>query len=147
MISCMQRYIPVRAAARLIQDNRSQGHAYHAAVSAAAPSPVQKETADEYLQLSDTYKRRIQEMHQAAAAPLTQPGQSQHDPQQRLPSLTEVADRLNSSRGASCSSSTSSTTDTNTGIDWREALARLQVAEKQQLQENMLTDTFRCCPL
>lgn len=141
----MRRYKPVRAAARLVLDNASQGHAYHTAVSAAAPSPVQEEAADEHAELSDAYKRRIQEMHQAAAAPLTQPDKPQHDPH-RLPSLTEVADRLNSNRGASCSSSTSSTTDANTGIDWREALARLQVAEKQRLQKNMLTDTFRCCP-
>jgi len=59
-----------------------------------------------------------------------------------LPSAAEVADRLSSSKGASCSGTTS-TTDNNTGIDWREAVAVLQAQDRQRLQQNMLTDTFR----
>ena len=144
----MRRYKPIRAVASSIFADHVQTHAYYTVASAAAPSPVRKETADEHAELSDAYTRRIQEMYQAAAArpePLTQATGAQRDVQPSLPSLAEVADRLNSSKGASCSSSTS-TTDSNAGIDWREALARLQAAEKQQLRENMLTDTFRCCP-
>lgn len=143
----MRRYKPVRAVARLLFDASAQAHAYRTVPSAAAAFPVRKETADEQRGLSVEYKRRIQEMYQAAAhpGPVTQPFEAQHDPQRSWPSLAEVADRLNSSKDASCSSS-ASMTDSNTGVDWREALARLQAAEKQQLQEGMLTDTFRCCP-
>lgn len=143
----MRRYKPVGAVASSIFCDHLQAHAYHTVASAAAPSPVRKETADEHSQLSDAYTRRIQEMYQAAARPepVTQATGAQHDVPPSLPSLAEVADRLNSSKEASCSSSTS-TTDSNAGIDWREALARLQAAEKLQLQDNMLTDTFRCCP-
>ena len=143
----MRRHKPIRAVARSIFGDSLHANAYHTVTSAAAPSPVRKETADEHSEISDAYKRRIQEMYQAAARPepVTQAAGAQHDVQLSLPSLAEVADRLHSSKGASCSSSTS-TTDSNAGIDWREALARLQAAEKHQLQESMLTDTFRCCP-
>lgn len=146
----MRRHNAIRAVAKSIFGDNLQTPVFHTATSAAAPSPVRKETADEHSELSDAYNRRIQEMYQAAVRPeldtrLTQDAGAQHGVQPSLPSLAEVADRLNSSKGASCSSSTS-TTDSNAGIDWREALARLQAAEKHQLQENMLIDTFRCCP-
>ena len=143
----MRRYKPIRAVARSIFGDNVQAHAYRTVVCSAASSPVRMETADEHSELSDAYKRRIQEMYQAAARPepVTQASGADHDVQPSLPSLAEVADRLNSSKGASCSSSTS-TSDSNTGIDWREAVAKLQAADKQQLQQTMLTDTFRCCP-
>lgn len=142
----MQRYRPVRAVARLFLPKNAPQHAYHAMPPAAAPSPVRAELADDQSELSVAYERRIQEMYQAAAPPELEPrpAVAQQQLQRNLPSPAEVADRLNSHKSASCSSSVS-TADSNTGIDWREALTMLQAAEKQQLQQNMLTDTFRCC--
>ena len=142
----MQRYQPVRAVARLLLTDNASQNAYHAVSPAAAPSPVRAELADNQSDLSVAYERRIQEMYQAAAPSEleTRPADTQQHVQRHLPSPAEVADRLNSHKSASCSSSVP-TTESNTGIDWREALTMLQAAEKQQLQQNMLTDTFRCC--
>lgn len=145
----MQRYKPGGAVARLIFDDNAQVCcAYRTGYSAAAASAVRTETADQQPELSDAYQRRIHEMYGSAPRPeqMAQPAAPQQDMPRSWPSMAEVADRLKSSKNASCSSSVSSA-DSNTGIDWREALARLQAAEKQRLQEHMLTDTFRCCLL
>ena len=144
----MQRYRPVRAFVRLVLAETGCQHAYNTRSLAAAPSPLRAELANESSDLSVAYERRIQEMYRAAARPdpLAESTVVQRDISRTLPSAEEVSDRLNSHRGASCSSSVSST-DSNTGTDWREALAMLQAADKQNLQRNMLTDTFRCCLL
>lgn len=142
----MRRCKPVREVASLVSDAKSRLYgAYHTAVSVAAASALRTQPAEQQSELSDAYKRRIQEMYESPprSEPAAQPAAPQQHMPRSMPSLAEVADRLNSSKNASCSS-TASTADSNTGIDWREALARLQSAEKQQLQEHMLTDTFRC---
>ncbi|KAL3159838.1 GTP 3',8-cyclase, mitochondrial [Trebouxia sp. C0009 RCD-2024] len=141
----MRRCKPVREVASLVSDAKSRLYgAYHTAVSVAAASALRTQPAEQQSELSDAYKRRIQEMYESPprSEPAAQPAAPQQHMPRSMPSLAEVADRLNSSKNASCSS-TASTADSNTGIDWREALARLQSAEKQQLQEHMLTDTFR----
>ncbi len=109
--------------------------------AAAAAACLRTAETEEQSQLSAAHERRLQEMYRATgeAEPMMQQA-SEH--KTYLPSAAEVADRLSSSKGASCSSA-ASTTDNNTGIDWREAVAVLQAQDRQRLQQNMLTDTFR----
>lgn len=131
-----------RAASRAASGKGAEQHVFRDAFSAAAPARLQPSEAEEQTQLSAAHERRVEEMYRASreAQPMMQTG-LQH--KRHLPSAAEVADRLNSGKGASCSSSTP-TTDTNTGIDWREAVAELQAQGRQNLQQNMLTDNFRC---
>lgn len=131
-----------RAASRAAAGKGAEQHVLCDTYSAAAPARLQPSEAEEQSQLSAAHERRVQEMYRASmeAQPMMQPG-LQH--KRHLPSAAEVADRLNSGKGASCSSSTP-TADTNTGIDWREAVAELQAQDRRNLQQNMLTDNFRC---
>ena len=115
----------------------------HTIEAAAAPAALSVAEALKHSHAVTDHERRIREMYQAAPDTSTEPvAASASRQQRRLPSVEQVAARLNSSKGTSCSTSTS-TTDTNTGIDWREAVVMLHASDRQQLQQNMLTDTFR----
>ena len=111
--------------------------------ASAAPAAVAVAEEDHRARLSADHERRIQEMFKANADANAEPP---HLPESRrrrdMPSADEVAARLTSSKGASCSSSPTGP-DSNTGVDWREALAMLQTSDRQQVEQNMLTDTFR----
>jgi len=111
------------------------------AYAAAAAACLRTAETEGQSQLSAAHERRLQEMYRATgeAQPMIQQAAERKT---YLPSAAEVADRLSSSKGASCSGTTS-TTDNNTGIDWREAVAVLQAQDRQRLQQDMLTDTLR----
>ncbi len=137
----MRAYKLARAASRAAVVQPAHQHVSYNSYSAAAPARVQQSDVAEQSQLSAAHERRLQEMYRASAnaEPMVQQAEQR---QYNLPSAAEVADRLNSSRGASCSSSTAAD-DSNSGLDWREALALLQARDRQHLQQSMLTDTFR----
>lgn len=119
----------------------AEQHASCRTYAAAAAACLRTAETEEQSQLSAAHERRLQEMYRATgeAQPMIQ---QTAERKTYLPSAAEVADRLSSSKGASCSGATS-TTENNTGIDWREAVAVLQAQDRQRLQHNMLTDTFR----
>ena len=119
----------------------AEQHASCRTYAAAAAVCLRTAETEEQSQLSAAHERRLQEMYRATgeAQPMIRQGAERKT---YLPSAAEVADRLSSSKGASCSGAIA-TTENNAGIDWREAVAVLQAQDRQRLQHNMLTDTFR----
>ena len=132
-----------RSVSRIPISKSVEQHAMHTVQPAAAPVQLRTADRDEQSLHTAEHERRIQEMYRASTPANAELAMQQTAQRRRdLPSTAAVADRLKSSKGTSCSSSIS-TADTNTGIDWREAVAMLRTADRQHLQSHMLTDTFR----
>ncbi|KAL4431656.1 hypothetical protein ABPG77_001498 [Micractinium sp. CCAP 211/92] len=118
---------------------------------ASVPAEVQQQ------RLRD-YQRRLEEM-QLGDASSRPPSASQQQPRQQpphhrvaaWPTPDEVAERLRSGQGASCSSAAlpqpspveqDGAGSSSSTLDWREVVERVRASQQQIDGEQMLTDTF-----